>query len=197
MINLLPLQQKKSLHNLLVLKEIAFFLWGVFFIEIVCVIFLVPVYFFLKAKTTSSALEVANLKNSESFIVDKSMNTTIDDINSKLTVFPKTFSEIYPSSDILIPLTKHRVAGISITGITFETRTPNNEVVKPAANKKTVIEVKKPDIEIRGVAKNRLALLAFQKSLESDPLYSVVTVPISDFVKGENITFSILITTTL
>lgn len=190
MINLLPLKQKKSLHRLLILREASFFLWGLFFIEIICIIFLVPVYFLLQAKTTSSELEVLNIKNSESFIVDKNMNTTIDDINAKLAIFPKDFSEVYPTSDIINPLTKHRVVGVSITGISFEKHTVSNDT------KKTV-EIKKPDLEVRGVAKNRLALLAFQKSLESDPLYSVVTVPISDFVKGKDITFSILITTTL
>lgn len=185
MINLLPLQQKKSLYKLLVLREVEVFLVGFLCIEIVCIVLLTPGYLFLKTKSSSIAIEVSNLKNSESLIVDKNMNQTINDINTKLSIFPSTFYEVYPSKDVIIPLTKHRVPGIAITGISYTNNTDNTN------------SNRKPDLEVRGVAKSRLALLDFQKSLESDPVYSVVNVPISDFVKGSNITFSILISTKL
>ncbi|MGI9118191.1 MAG: hypothetical protein ACR2IQ_01415 [Minisyncoccia bacterium] len=189
MINLLPLKQKKSLHKLLVLRELAMFLAGVLSVAMVCVILLTPVYFFLETKSNSLNIEVNNLKNSESLIVDKNMNTTIDDINNKLSIFPDSFKEVYPTFDVIVPITKHKVPGVSITGISYEQKMDN---VKTTTDTK-----QKPDLEVRGVAKNRLALLAFQKSLESDPAYSSVTVPISDFVKGKDISFSIIITTNI
>lgn len=189
MINLLPLQQKKSLYKLLVLREVEVFLVGFLFVEIVCVVLLAPAYFFLEAKNTSVAIEVTNLKNSESLTVDKNMNSTIDDINNKLSIFPSDFYEVYPTSDVIVPVTKHRVAGVTITGISYENKNTTNMPTKNLTPK--------PDLEVRGVAKSRIALLDFQKSLEADPMYSVVTVPISDFVKGKDITFSILITTKL
>ncbi len=190
MINLLPQKQKKSLFQLLLLREIEVVLIGIFGIVCILIVLLIPVYSILHSQTQTINLGLEQIKNSESVTVDKNMNTVIDDINNKLAIFPNVFSNYYPSKDVIIPLTKHKVDGVLITGITYEKKIPASE----APTQKT--SPVKPDIEVRGVAKSRLALLAFQKSLESDPNYSSVIVPISDFVKGKDITFSILITTT-
>lgn len=189
MINLLPQKQKKSLFQLLILRETEVAIVGAFVIVCILIVLLAPVYTILRNQTQTVNVGLEYIKNSESVTVDKNMNTVIDDINNKLSIFPKIFSNNYPSQSIIIPLTKHRVEGILITGITYEKKIT---LVTDASTSKTSII--KPNIEVRGIAKNRLALLAFQKSLESDPGYSSVIVPISDFVKGKDITFSILIT---
>ncbi len=191
MINLLPQKQKKSLFKLLLLRETEVSLVGLFGIVCTMIVLLLPVYSILHNQTQTINTGLDNIKSSESVTVDKNMNAVIDDINNKLSIFPKKFINNYPSQDVIVTLTKHKVEGVSITGITYEKKTPIADTTI------TQTTSAKPDIEVRGIAKSRLALLAFQKSLESDPGYSVVNVPISDFVKGKDITFSILITTTL
>ncbi len=191
MINLLPLKQKKSLYHLLIMREVNISIGVLLWVGFVLIIFLSPVYLYLQSKTKSVNSELENIKNSESFTADKDMNATIDDINNKLAIFPTNFEEIYPTADVILPLTAHRVPGISITGISYEKIAP---VIDPKTKQPIPA---RSDLEVRGVAKNRLALLAFQKSLESEPGYTKVVLPISDFVKGKDITFSILITTNL
>jgi len=191
MINLLPQNQKKSLFKVLLLREVEVSLIGLNIIFAVLIVLLVPVYIVIHNQKQVIEFGLENIKKSESVTIDKSMNSVINDINSKLDIFPNDFTDIYPSKDIIVPLINHKVEGVSITGITYERRLKSTVSTTPQTL------VTKPDIEVRGIAKNRLALLAFQKSLEADPHYAVVTVPISDFVKGKDITFSILITTTL
>lgn len=46
-------------------------------------------------------------------------------------------------------------------------------------------------LHLTGVSADRESLVAFSKSLSKDPMYTVVDVPISNFVKDRNIEFSL------
>ena len=58
--------------------------------------------------------------------------------------------------------------------------------------KDTGLDVK--EVNISGTAPSRERLSLFRRALEGDPLFKKVDLPISNFIKGSNIRFSLSLT---
>ncbi len=98
------------------------------------------------------------------------------DVNSKLKILNEIKSTLPNPYSITTIIIKNKPTGLLIDAILYD-RNKDEE-----------------KITINGVAKNRETLLLFLRSMESDGEFSDVKLPISSFVKGENINFSLLAT---
>ena len=89
-------------------------------------------------------------------------------------VFKNPEETLVVSRDALFPVLAHTNSELKINSFLIE-RTPEGRFT----------------IATSGVAGNRAALLSFERALRSTPSFSGVNVPISNFVRGSDILFSI------
>lgn len=176
MINLLSLQKKKEVRNILFGRFLNGLFFVMFFILILLIVSLVPIYSHLRSQES----EVENLNNSLSINSNfNQIKNTFDIINAsneKLKVFPDNLPE-----NGYIESTLNKI--ISLKG-----------QVKIKSFKYTYLnkpDSKSTNIEISGTAVNREALLDFKQKLESEKTFSNIVLPVSSFVKVDNIEFNI------
>lgn len=181
MINLLSLKKKSEIKTLLLLR----FITGLFFALIATILLLLlslfPIYIYLN-KQELSVKEIENgLNKNENFNQTRAITERINTINSKLKVFPRDLPVNGYFETLINKVVSMRGSGVKITGFNY---------VQPSKT-----DQKNTNFEISGVASNRKSLLDFKQKLEIDGSFSEVVLPISSFVKVENIPFSIKLRT--
>lgn len=180
MINLLPEIEKKKL------KKIYYFRIGVVvsgllaIIALVSVTFILPSYFLVKAKEVVFQEQLATLKKNTTNSVDESLNTIIKDINAKLKTFPDSNKDFIFTRDVYERIYAHKTTAITLTYVNY-----------------TQLQDGGLTVSVSGSALNRDALLAFEQALKDEPTFKGVALPISNFIKGSNIEFTISFTLTL
>lgn len=173
MINLIPNEEKKKK-----LKDFYFRLFVVFIVMLAASIFvaavaLVPAYLLSRVKESSVEAKIA-LQSSEPMPdFDKETLAEVNDLDAKLSLIEKTGSNRYlVSEEVISEIVKNKMPDIKLTEIIYSDDPTTGKV-----------------IEIRGTAESRERLLLFKRTLEENKKFKTVDLPISNFVKGEDISF--------
>ena len=108
-------------------------------------------------------------------LIDQNSLAIMEDLDNKLGLIDNAEKNKYLiSQKIINEIVLQKMPDIKINQISYDNST--------AAGKK---------ISIHGIASNRERLLLFRRALEDDIAFKKVDLPISNFVKGSNIEFSL------
>lgn len=176
-INILPQEEKKFIHREYWLRFFTVLLNLITVLAVVASLLLFPSYFLSKTKENlvESRLEIFNMENPD--LVDDNIDKITKDINSKLLMLDKSKVSYQVSDKVLGSILSSRTNGIKFSQILF--------------NKKSE---KADTLEVHGVASDRDSLRNFKTVLDSNPNFSEVNLPISDFLEKSDLTFTISIT---
>jgi hypothetical protein len=176
MINLIPNEEKKKK-----VKDFYFRLVITFFMVmgasiLVAVVCIMPAFFLSQVKKNLSLLKFDEVTSQKPSSPEEILGLQ-KDLDKKLKLIEKSETNHYlVSENVINQILKHKTDSIKISSINY-----NNDT-------------KGKTINISGVATSRDILLAFKKTVEEDPAFKKVDLPISNFVKGSNISFSMTIT---
>ena len=111
--------------------------------------------------------------------IDKENSLQISNLDNQIALLEKAQNNKYSVSEKIInEIILKKIPDIKINGISYDRNSIGGE----------------GSVNIRGIAKSREKLLLFRKVLEEDPLFKKVDLPISNFVKGSNISFNLTLT---
>lgn len=175
MINLIPNQEKKKMAADFYLR-----LFTIFFVVIALAFFvgtllLVPAYSLslTQKNTISEKLEIE--KELPLFKSNQEVLSTVRDLNIKINLLEKVNTDKFIVSERVIDeIILKKMSDIKINQISYE---------KNFLNEKSIY--------VQGNAPSRERLLVFRQMLENNPLFSEIDLPISNFIKGTNISFSL------
>lgn len=181
MINILPYKEKKLLNKEYQKRFLIVLLNFITLISVVATLLLFPSYFLskLKEKLVEDKIEIFNKENFD--IANDSVDKITNDINSKLEILDKAKLPYQVNDKVLGNILSSRTNGITMLAVLF--------------NKKAGVNVKNNSdtVEIRGIAVNRDSLRNFKTTLDNNPDFSEVNLPISDFLEKSDLPFTILI----
>ena len=175
MINLIPNEEKKKMarnfyHRL---TALSFLLLG-FFTAITFVVVL-PSYFLSLVKENFANSKLETQKREPAPTLDPNMIIEIRNLDSKLALIEKVQKKKFIVSERVInQIISDKMPDIRLTRISYENIIPTGK-----------------KININGIAPSRERLLLFREMLEGDSTFKNVNLPISNFIKGANIQFSL------
>ncbi|OGI75727.1 hypothetical protein A3C67_03000 [Candidatus Nomurabacteria bacterium RIFCSPHIGHO2_02_FULL_42_19] len=178
MINLIPNEEKKKkvkdfYYRLLVT---AFAVFG--FSILIAGVAMLPAYFLSSVRKNLINSKLETEKNQSIPSPDKETLTVVEDLSKKLDLIEKSRNSRYlVSQKVINEIMSEKMPDIKITQIQYR-----NESIKGKT------------ISISGVASSRDRLLLFKRELENNIAFKKVDLPISNFVKGSNIKFSLGLT---
>ncbi len=174
MINLLPVEEKKKIARDYRFRVLIFYFYAFGAFLAVATVSLLPSYFLssLKERLTAQKLEI--LKSLPVSEPDQATLDAIKDVNAKIAIINGAEkSKFLVLENAVDEVILRKMPDIKITSIDYE--------------KKDGVK----GINLHGLAPNRERLLLFRQALEEDKAFSSVDLPISNFVKGANIDFSL------
>lgn len=174
MINLIPEQQKKNIQNEYYMYIARYALLHIALLACVSIVFLFPSYILSTSKRNAAQSEITSLKQGETFALAEELKNTTAKINEKLSIFPKNPILSSVVSEVVIEVEKVLPQAVTLSGIRIVS---NTEALRT--------------VEVSGIARNRDTLLSFVGKLEKVPSFKGVTLPVSSYAKGSNISFSI------
>ncbi len=176
-VNVLPPAEKKILRQKYWTRLITVFLVFLSAIEILSIILLTPAYFLSsnKVKLAENKLQSFDLLNPKISVTN--INHSINNINNKLLLLSSKNLNQQISKNIFGWLLQNKPNGVFYSQILYNKRTDGSLVV-----------------ELHGIAKSRDILLSLKTTLDSNPNYNKVELPISDYLKKTNLNFIISIT---
>lgn len=175
-INVLPIENKKIISKNYWTRFICMLLSVLALTGVVSILLLFPSYFFSKEKEqlAENRLETFNLANPD--LKTDNLDQIIIDINSKLGLLSNK-----PSTNVGEKIMSNLIAskpnGISFSQILYNKRTDGVSV-----------------IEVHGNASDRTVLRNLKSLLESNPNFSAVDLPVSNFIESSNINFKVSMT---
>lgn len=177
MLNILPIEEKKKvlLEYRLRLAVVATFAVGA--VAAASAVLLVPAYLLAISKHNASNEQLAALeKKYGDSAQEKELGAQIRDINTKILLLLSgdTTDKLTPSQ-VVANIIGLKSSEIKISSFSYE---------MPANQERIVLT---------GTAKDRDSLAGYFETLKKDPTFTSVTMPISSYVKSENIDFSIVI----
>jgi len=143
---------------------------------VLAVMLLSPSYFFTKSKESlaESRLEAFNKENPQ--ITSDNLDKTINDINSKLILLSSRDSTNVADT-VFGRILSIRPAGIKFNQILYKEKDPTTRI-----------------LEVYGIARDRTVLRSFKSTLDADPNFAKVDLPISNFIERTDINFTVYIT---
>jgi hypothetical protein len=173
MINLIPKEEKKRMTRDFYCRLLILFLLALDFCLLIFFIGLLPSYFLSSVKNTLTETKLENQKKEQLPLLGEQSSAAIKDINSELDLVEKSEQNKFPISvKVINAIILDKRPDIKITQILYAD--------DPVSGKK---------ISILGIAPSREVLLLFEETLENNPVFQKVDLPISNFVKGSNIQF--------
>ena len=173
MLNLLPEEQKKKIIGEYTKRIWTVVFQGVIAVTIVSVIFLLPVYLMSHGIYSEASKTKADLDARIAESRKNSSEETIKDVYGTIALLDKFELGVEPGK-LIESVVLNKPAGISLNHISY---TPS--VGNP------------PVIDIYGQASTRASLVAFSDRLKTNNNFSSVYIPISNFTKDKDITFTI------
>lgn len=178
MINLIPNEEKKK-----IIADFYFRFFSVFFIMLalgfcILAVLLFPSYFLSVIENRSVNARLVSQANEAIPLPDKNTLSAVDDLNKKISIaedFEKQNQSLI--GKVMDPVLSSKIKDIKITSLSY-----------------MKLPEKPGQMTVSGVATNREALVLFRQNLEKNVAFSSVDLPISNFVKGSNIRFSLELT---
>ncbi len=175
--NVLPDKQKEYVSRLSLMRRsnVALFVFAV--TCLIAIVLLLPSYFFSISKMdfADQQLEAFDVANPQ--IASENIDTTVNDANAKLALLSRDLSDYQVHTKAIESLLSDRTTGITFSQIIYAEKTP-------------VLRT----LEVHGTSATRDGLYTFKSSLDSDPNFTKVDLPISYFIGNTNISFIITIT---
>ena len=171
MINLIPNEEKKrKVRDFYFRLSVVFLFILGFSVLVACVVFL-PSYFISSVKKNFINNQLTNQKAQLLPEVDKEILIQISDLEKRLILIENADKNKYLiSTRVINEIISKKMSDIKIDKISYQDSPTKS-------------------IHISGTAKSRERLLLFRKALENDPEFKKVDLPISNFVRGSNISF--------
>lgn len=155
------------------LVTLFFIMFGFSFLFLILLIF--PSYFLLSLKESSVEQHSSVQKKELSQKIDQKAIDDFKKLNSQLSVIEEARGKKFSvSQKVINEIVLQKMSDIKITQISYENDAKSGQKVN-----------------IRGLAPSRERLLLFRLALENNIAFKKVDLPISNFVKGSNIQFSI------
>ncbi len=140
---------------------------------------MLPSYFLSSTKGRIADTKLNLQKNKPVPVPEERTLSIIKDLNTKLALVEKAESSTFIVSEKVIKaILLRKMSDIKITDISYE----DNSGGAASLGRK---------INIEGTAPSREILLFFRQALEDDVNFKSVDLPISNFIKGSNIQFSL------
>ena len=172
MINLIPNEEKKKMVKDFYLRLLVVFFLVLSFSVLIAFVSILPSYFSSSIKKSLASQKLATENNSPTPNTDKDTLSAIANLNSKLTLIENAEKNKYDvSKKVIDEVIAHKMPDIKIDEIFYQ----NDSTGK--------------NIRVRGIASSRERLLLFSQALQNDPAFKSVDLPISNFVKGTDISF--------
>ncbi len=177
MLNILPTEEKKKIlvEYRLRLAIVSFFAIGA--IAAASLVLLAPAYILAVTKNNTVEEQLAVLEKKYGGAgQEKELSAQIREINNKiLLLLSGDATDRLVPSQAVAKILSLKGSSIKIIAFTYETM----------ANQERVV--------LTGTASDRDSLASFVETLKKDPTFTSATMPISSYVKSENIDFSIVI----
>lgn len=172
MINLIPNEEKKKMAHSFYYRFLLLLLIMSGVVFSFAILAMIPSYILSEAKE-KFVLEKLEMQQAEPVpVLDQETSTAIEDLDKKLTTVESLQKDRFVVSEKVIDaILASKIAEVKITDISYENITTGKR------------------IGISGVASSREDLLLFRKSLEANPMFKSIDLPITNFVKGSNIQF--------
>lgn len=175
MINLLPVEEKKRITQVFYFRLLVLFSATLGLSIFVGILALVPVYLTIAAKNTSIEQKIALQKSEALPAFNEQTLAFVKDLNLKVALIENgQKNQFIVSQKVINAVMAHQLPGIKLTAFTYDHDS-----------------LKGKKVTIQGIAPTRETLLAFRLALEQDKLFKQVDLPISNFIKGSNIQFSL------
>ncbi len=137
-----------------------------------------PSYFLSRTKVSFIHTKLETQKKEAVPVPDRQTVADIASLDKKLQVIEKTENTSFIISEKVInSIIRKKTFEIKISKISYQTDS-----------------IKGKNIIVGGTSPSREVLLLFRKALEDDPTFKNVDLPISNFVKGSDINFSLTLT---
>jgi len=173
MLNLIPKEEKKKIIKGFYFRLLILFLLMLGVMATISFFLILPSYFLSSVKNDIATTKVEQQRRQPVTAPDQETLATIKDLNSKLILIEQAGGNTFSiSKNGINTVVLKKSPGIKITDISFRN--------DPTNGKK---------LGIQGTAPSRETLLSFRQALEDDPNFKQVDLPISNFVKGQNIQF--------
>jgi hypothetical protein len=175
MINLIPKEEKKRMTKDFYYRVALLFFVMLDFCILIAFIIILPSFLVSSQKDALALSKLETQKNEPIPLLGEQSLAEINGINSKLGVVESAEKNKFPlSQKVINAVLLNKRPDVKITQILY-----NND---PILGKK---------ISITGTAPSREILLLFRQTLEDNPTFKNVDLPISNFIKGTNIQFSL------
>lgn len=175
MINLIPKEEKKKKIKIFYYRLLIVVLFMLGLSIFIGSISLLPAYLVSRAKYNAVNQKLELQKKEVIPTLSEETNLVVEKINSKLDLIENIQkTQFFISEKIINAIIANKMSEIKIINISYE----NDKITGKKVN-------------IEGVAPSREALLSFRLALEGNKLFKKVDLPISNFVKGSNIQFSL------
>jgi hypothetical protein len=178
MINLIPNKDKKQMAKGFYFRLIVLFLVMGIMSILIAFVAILPAYFFSSVRSNLVDAKLEAQQREPVPLPDQETLGIIKDVDKKLSIIEKAESEKFVVTlSVINAIILKKLPEIKITDISYQ-KDPKN----PSS---------KGQISIQGTAPSRETLLLFRRALEDDVNFKSVNLPISNFVKGSNILFSL------
>ena len=175
MINLIPNEEKKRKVRNFYFRFFIVLLTVLGFSIIVASAAILPSYFFSSVKKNLIDIKLETQKNEALPSLSQKTLVAVSDLENKLKLIEDTRQTKYVISERIInEIISKKMRDVKITEIIYDSASIKGE---------TVI--------ISGIASSRERLLLFRQALENATVFSEVNLPISNFIQGSNIKFSL------
>lgn len=179
MINLIPKTEKKEMVKGFYYRLVVLFLATLGVSFLIASISILPSYFLSSTKKNIVNAKLQTQKNEPVPLPDQKTLETIKDLNNKLSLIEKKEADKFiVSNRVINSIILKKMPSIKITDISYDNSSRNES----GQSRK---------VSIQGTAPSREVLLLFRKALEDDANFKSVDLPISNFVKGFDIKFSL------
>lgn len=176
MINLLPLEEKKKIRAEYRFRLATLVALATALLLLASLILLSPVYLLTLSKYQFASEKFIKLESEQGRTEqEKEINTQINEVNKKTALFLKEDKGIAVFSDIVMKIIETKGVAIKIQNIFFETSPGRERFV------------------ISGKADDRDNLASFVEYLKRDSFFTTVDIPISSYIKSEDIAFSVIL----
>ncbi len=175
-INVLPREEKVLLNKEYWKRLIVIFLILCSLVVAIFTILLVPSYFFSMSKQSIVENRLEELNSNDKNLPSQNLDTTINDINTKLNLLSSVKARYSISDDVLGTILSSKPDGITFSQLLLNQMKDNSLA-----------------LEIHGLARDRTALRNFKSIIDLNPKVASSNLPISNFLEKSDINFTISI----
>ncbi len=173
MLNLIPKEEKKKIIKGFYYRLVVLFFITIGFITLIAVVLILPSHFLSSVKNNIITAKLEEQKRKPMPLPDQETLAVIKDLNAKLSLIEQEANDDFTvSKNAISAIILKKIPSVKITSFTYDNSASVNG-----------------KIGIEGTAPSREVLLLFRKALENDANFEQVDLPISNFIKGQNIQF--------